>query len=30
VIESKNPNIQGIDGATKSYVDYLYELAAVV
>jgi acetylornithine deacetylase/succinyl-diaminopimelate desuccinylase-like protein len=29
VIESKNPNFQGIDGAVKSYVEYLYELAAV-
>ncbi len=29
VIESKNPNFQGLDGAVKSYVDYLYELAAV-
>jgi hypothetical protein len=29
VIESKNPNIQGLDGAVRSYVDYLYEMAAV-
>jgi acetylornithine deacetylase/succinyl-diaminopimelate desuccinylase-like protein len=29
VIESKNPNIQGLDGAVRSYVDFLYELAAV-
>ena len=27
VIESKNSKIQGIDGAVRSYVDYLYELA---
>lgn len=27
VVESKNPNFQGIDGAIKSYVDYLYALA---
>jgi acetylornithine deacetylase/succinyl-diaminopimelate desuccinylase-like protein len=27
VIESKNPNVQGIDGAVKSFVKYLYELA---
>jgi acetylornithine deacetylase/succinyl-diaminopimelate desuccinylase-like protein len=26
VIESKNPKIEGIDGATRSYVEYLYEL----
>lgn len=29
VIESSNPKVQGIDGATRSYVEYLYELAAV-
>lgn len=29
VIESSNPKIQGIDGATRSYVEYLYELARV-
>jgi acetylornithine deacetylase/succinyl-diaminopimelate desuccinylase-like protein len=29
VIDSKNPNFKGIDGAVKSYIDYLYELAAV-
>jgi acetylornithine deacetylase/succinyl-diaminopimelate desuccinylase-like protein len=29
VIESKNPKIQGIDGAARSHVEYLYELAAV-
>src|SRR5579872_2611787 len=27
VIESRNPKVQGIDGATRSYVVYLYELA---
>jgi acetylornithine deacetylase/succinyl-diaminopimelate desuccinylase-like protein len=27
VIESTNPKVQGIDGAARSYVDYLYELA---
>jgi acetylornithine deacetylase/succinyl-diaminopimelate desuccinylase-like protein len=27
VIESTNPQIQGIDGAVMSYVEYLYELA---
>ena len=27
VIESKNPNVQGIDGAVRSQVEYLYELA---
>jgi acetylornithine deacetylase/succinyl-diaminopimelate desuccinylase-like protein len=26
VIESKNPKIEGIDGATRSYIEYLYEL----
>jgi acetylornithine deacetylase/succinyl-diaminopimelate desuccinylase-like protein len=29
VIESKNPKVQGMDGATRSYVEYLYELARV-
>lgn len=29
VIESSNPKVQGIDGATRSYVEYLYELARV-
>jgi acetylornithine deacetylase/succinyl-diaminopimelate desuccinylase-like protein len=29
VIESTNPKVQGIDGATRSYVEYLYELANV-
>ena len=28
VIESANPKIQGLDGATRSYVEYLYELAS--
>jgi acetylornithine deacetylase/succinyl-diaminopimelate desuccinylase-like protein len=27
VIESTNPKVQGIDGATRSYVEFLYELA---
>jgi acetylornithine deacetylase/succinyl-diaminopimelate desuccinylase-like protein len=27
VIESSNPKVQGMDGATMSYVEYLYELA---
>jgi len=27
VIESSNPKIQGYDGAVRSFVDYLYELA---
>jgi acetylornithine deacetylase/succinyl-diaminopimelate desuccinylase-like protein len=26
LIESANPKLQGIDGATRSYVEYLYEL----
>ena len=29
VIESKNPKLQGLDGAIRSQVEYLYELAAV-
>ena len=29
VIESHNPKIEGMDGAAKSQVDYLYELAVV-
>jgi acetylornithine deacetylase/succinyl-diaminopimelate desuccinylase-like protein len=29
VIESSNPKIQGMDGATRSYVEYLYELARI-
>ena len=28
VIDSKNPKVQGIDGAVRSYVEYLYEMAA--
>src|SRR5216683_299102 len=28
VIESANPKMQGIDGATRSYVEYVYELAS--
>jgi acetylornithine deacetylase/succinyl-diaminopimelate desuccinylase-like protein len=27
VIESTKPNVQGIDGAVRSYVEYLYEVA---
>ncbi len=27
VVESKNPKIQGMDGAVRSFVEYLYELA---
>jgi acetylornithine deacetylase/succinyl-diaminopimelate desuccinylase-like protein len=29
VIESKNPKVQGIDGAARSHVEYLCELAVV-
>lgn len=29
VIESKHPKVLGYDGAVKSFVDYLYELAAI-
>jgi acetylornithine deacetylase/succinyl-diaminopimelate desuccinylase-like protein len=29
VIESANPKIQGLDGAVASFVEYLYELAAI-
>ena len=29
VIESSNPKIQGFDGATRSFVDYLTELATI-
>jgi acetylornithine deacetylase/succinyl-diaminopimelate desuccinylase-like protein len=29
VIESSNPKVQGMDGATRSYVEYLYELARI-
>lgn len=29
VIESKNPKIQGLDGAVRSHVKYLYELASI-
>ena len=28
VIESAKPKVQGIDGATKSFVDYLYAMGA--
>lgn len=29
VIQSTNPKVQGYDGAIRSYVDYLYELATI-
>jgi len=29
VIESKNPKVQGMEGAVRSFVKYLYEIAAV-
>jgi len=29
VIESSNPKVQGMDGAVKSHIEYLYELASV-
>src|SRR5881296_1782713 len=29
VVASKNPNVQGMDGAVRSFVDYLFELARV-
>ena len=29
MIESANPKLRGCDGAVRSYVDYLYELATV-
>ncbi|HWR15927.1 MAG TPA: M20/M25/M40 family metallo-hydrolase [Terriglobales bacterium] len=29
VIESANPKLAGMDGATRSFVEYLYELAAI-
>jgi acetylornithine deacetylase/succinyl-diaminopimelate desuccinylase-like protein len=29
VVESSNPKVQGIDGAVRSQVEYLYELASV-
>jgi hypothetical protein len=28
VIQSTNPKIQGYDGAARSHIDYLYQLAA--
>jgi acetylornithine deacetylase/succinyl-diaminopimelate desuccinylase-like protein len=28
VIDSANPKVQGIDGATRSYVEYLYAMGA--
>jgi len=29
VIESSNPKVSGYDGAVRSFVDYLCELAAI-
>ena len=29
VIESSNPKVQGLDGAVRSFVDYLYQIAAM-
>jgi hypothetical protein len=29
VIESSNPKVQGLVGATMSFVDFLYEMASV-
>jgi len=29
VVESANPNVRGMDGAVRSFVDYLYEIAAM-
>lgn len=29
VIDSTNPNFTGYEGAIRSYVDYLYELATI-
>ena len=29
VIESTNPKVSGFDGAARSFVDYLYELAVI-
>src|SRR5438046_4162441 len=29
VIESTNPKVQGMDGGTRSYVEYLFELARI-
>ena len=29
VIESTNPKVQGIDGAVRSHVEYLYEVASI-
>ena len=30
LVESNNPNVQGMDGAVRSFVKYLYEVAAIV
>jgi acetylornithine deacetylase/succinyl-diaminopimelate desuccinylase-like protein len=29
VIESANPKVQGMDGAARSHVEFLYELASI-
>ena len=29
VVESTNPKVRGMDGATRSFVDYLYQIAAM-
>ena len=29
MIESANPKVEGLVGATMSYVDFLYEIAAI-
>jgi acetylornithine deacetylase/succinyl-diaminopimelate desuccinylase-like protein len=29
LVDSSNPKVQGMDGAVRSFVDYLYELATV-
>ena len=28
LIDSKNPKVQGLDGAVRSHVEFLYDLAA--
>jgi hypothetical protein len=30
LVDSKNPNVQGMDGAVRSFVKYLYEIAISV
>jgi hypothetical protein len=29
VIESANPKVQGMDGAARSHVEFLYELSSI-